>query len=261
VAIINDPRSTAKDLQRIIQVDPPLTAKVLKLANSAFYAPRNKITAVQQAIIWVGYDAVRELALSQKVCQLFLKDEEIFGYSRIALWRHSLAVALLGKLIYRREFGQRGDTVYVAGLLHDMGLIAEDQFYPDEFRTVLEKTTQDTRTLNRIETEVFGFDHAEVGRFILNDWQIPREIETAVGLHHRPHKALDHTARMAHTIYVADQFCQSRDMGYTRAAQDDPERLQKSLDHLNIQHHALEFLFEDVHREITLMEEQGFFES
>jgi HD-like signal output (HDOD) protein len=142
-----------------------------------------------------------------------------------------------------------------------MGLIAEDQFYPDEFRAVLEKTTRDTRTLNRIETEVFGFDHAEVGRFILNDWQIPREIETAVGLHHRPHKALDHTARMAHTIYVADQFCQSRDMGYTRAAQDDPERLQKSLVHLNIQHHALEFLFEDVHREITLMEEQGFFES
>jgi len=140
IKIINDPTSTARDLKEVIQIDPPLTAKVLRLANSAYYSPRNKISEINQAIIWVGYDAIKELAMSQKVCEIFNKDECIEGYSRNALWKHSLAVALFGKMIYRREFGERGENVYVAGLLHEIGLIAKDQFYQEEFRLALCKS-------------------------------------------------------------------------------------------------------------------------
>jgi len=66
--IINDPKSSAKDFKEIIQIDPPLTARLLKLANSVYYSPQTRISEIQQAIIWVGYDALKELALSQKVC-------------------------------------------------------------------------------------------------------------------------------------------------------------------------------------------------
>ena len=95
IRIMNDPRSTAKDLKEIIQIDPPLTAKILRVANSAYYATRRRISELQQAIIWIGFDALKELAFSQKVCEIFDKDESIEGYSRTLLWKHGVAVAFL----------------------------------------------------------------------------------------------------------------------------------------------------------------------
>ena len=71
IRIINDPKSTARDLTDLIQIDPPLTAKVLRLANSAYYSPREKVSEITRAVIWVGYDAIKELAINQKVCEIF----------------------------------------------------------------------------------------------------------------------------------------------------------------------------------------------
>ena len=75
VRIINDPRSTARDLTELIQIDPPLTAKVLRLANSAYYSAQDKISEITRAVIWVGYDAIKELAINQKVCEIFINSQ------------------------------------------------------------------------------------------------------------------------------------------------------------------------------------------
>ena len=125
--IIRDP------IHNIIEVDPPLTAKLLKLANSAFYGYPKTIGEVQEAIVCIGFEAVKELALSQKICELFKKNDLINNYSRISLWKHSLAVAVFSKLLYRREFAKSGENIYVAGLLHDIGHIIMDQFLHDKF--------------------------------------------------------------------------------------------------------------------------------
>ncbi len=84
VRVINDSSSTAKDLKEIIEIDPALTAKVLKRANSAYYARPRRISEIQQAIIWIGFDALKELALNQKVWELFEEDARKTGYSRLA---------------------------------------------------------------------------------------------------------------------------------------------------------------------------------
>jgi len=77
--VINDPESSAKDLKDIIEIDPPLTARVLKVANSAYYCSLRKISEIQHAVIWIGYDVVKEIALSQKVCEAFDQDETFSG--------------------------------------------------------------------------------------------------------------------------------------------------------------------------------------
>lgn len=259
VKIINDPKSTAKDLKELIQIDPPLTAKMLRLANSAYYSPRNKIGELHQAIVWVGYDAIKELALSQKVCEIFRKDKSFEGYSRNSLWKHSLAVALFAKMIYRREFGNRGENVYAAGLLHDIGIIAEDQFYQDEFKITLNKLKNEKKNLIRAEYEVFGFEHSEVGKAIIDYWQIPQEIGVAIGSHHNPDKAGQEFSKISYTLYVADNFCQEKDIGYGDAPFEDNVIFEKCLRKLDIEHHALDLIIEDVEQEILKMEEQGFF--
>ena len=147
IKIIDDPKATIKDLKDIIELDPPLTARVLMRANSAYYGFPKKISVIEQAVIWIGFDALKELALSQKVCEIFMKDESINGYSRGALWKHSIAVALLGKMIYRKEFGLMGESAYVAGLLHDIGIIVEDQFFQNEFLHILHNSKDEEKNL------------------------------------------------------------------------------------------------------------------
>ena len=261
IQIINDPKSNAKNLRDIIQVDPPLTAKLLKLANSAYYSSRVKVVEIQQAIIWVGYDAVKQLALSQKVCEIFKKDADLVDYSRAALWRHSVAVALLGKMIYRREFGDKGENIYAAGLLHDLGLIIEDQFFQDTFKRALLLSKKGGKNLPKIEEAIFGFDHMEVGGAITEDWKIPNEIVVAISNHHTPDLAERADYRMALTLYVADHLCQEKGIGYGDATYEGDTFFNKCIKKLNLERHALDLIIEDVEQEIITMEKQGFFES
>jgi putative nucleotidyltransferase with HDIG domain len=260
IQIINDPTSTAKDMKEIIQVDPPLTAKILRLANSALYSPRSKIGDIQQAVIWIGYDAVKELALSQKVCEIFKKEEAFLGYSRNALWKHSLGVAIFSKTIYRREFGENGENAYAAGLLHDMGLIVEDQFRQENFRHCLTKSREQKSDLHKVEKKVFRYDHAAIGKAIIDDWEIPNDLGVAVGNHHAPNGSTPEVKKMTSTLHVADHFCQIKGIGYADAPFEDKEHLFRSMRELGIEYQALELIAEEVQKEISKMQDQGFFD-
>ena len=104
VRIINDPQASIWDLKEMVEVDPPLAAKVLKVANSVYYSPPKKIGEIKQALIWIGFDTLKEMALSQKVAGIFNENDSIEGHSIHSLWKHCVAVALITKMIYRREF-------------------------------------------------------------------------------------------------------------------------------------------------------------
>ena len=175
IRVINDPNSTVRELKEVILLDPPLAARVLKTANSAYYSRSfTRVFAdIEQAIIWMGSEIIRELALSQKVCEVFNKDEKIEAYSRKSLWRHSIAVALMAKMIYRKEFGLKGENVYVSGLLHDIGIIAEDQFLSKDFRNALILSTNKKIDITRAEFQTLGYNHAEVGEAIIDSWGLP----------------------------------------------------------------------------------------
>lgn len=259
IRIINDPRSSAKDLMEIIQLDPPLTGKLLKLANSVYYSPQNKISEIQQAMIWVGYEELKALALRQKICEVFDGDSTVEGYSRPFLWKHSIAVSLMGKMIYRREFRERGENIYVAGLLHDIGTIALEQFCEDEFRFILGKTK--TEKINHLETEkmVLGFDHTEVGKAITNDWNFPQELVEVIRYHHNPDNIAQEFARAGSTLFVADYVCQRKGLGYNDAPVQDKELFRRCLKWLNLSSYALGLIVEDVEQELFKMEEQGLF--
>lgn len=259
IGIINDPNSTANDLKEVIQIDPPLAAKVLRLANSAYFSPRSSIGEIQGAIIWVGYDAIRELALSQKVCEIFNTDDSFEGFSRIALWKHSLSVAILSKLILRREFGEKGESAYIAGLLHDMGQIVEDQFCHRDFKAALVESRNKKVNLIRTEREFLGYDHTEVGRVITRDWKIPEELSVAIESHHNPQSISKEFQRISYVLYVADQYCQQKGIGYGDAPFEDKDVFNQSLELLGLKSHALELLIKDVRQEISKMEDQGFF--
>ena len=256
---INDPDSSTKDLRNIIETDPPLTAKLLKLANSAFYGYPKTINEIQEAIVCIGFDTVRELALSQKVCELFKKDEDINGYSRKFLWKHSVAVALCGKLIFRREFRERGENIYVAGLLHDIGIIILDQFLHEIFVDILEISRSEKNNLVTVETAALNYNHTDVGKALAEDWDFPDEIVNAIAYHHEPDNAGDGCAKISSVIYIADYIVQNYNIGFCEAPYGDKALFQKCLAKLNIKEKAIDLIAKELREEITKMEKADWF--
>ena len=257
IAVINDPEATAKELVDIILTDPPLAANVLRMVNSAYCAPKNKIADIQQAVIFIGFEALNELALNQKVCEIFKRGVRINGYSREQLWKHSVAVALFSKMIYRREFAERGENAYAAGLLHDLGIIIEDQFRNENLIQIFETAAQKNLPLMAAEKEIFGYDHAHIGMALAADWNLPEEMVGAIGYHHDPPKAPEATARLTQVLHTANYCCQKTNIGFCDTPMQDDVLYTHCLKSLNIESHALTLIMDEVQQKITAMESEG----
>lgn len=258
VSVINDPNSSAKDLKDVIEKDPPLSAKLLRLANSAFYGYSRTINEIQEAIICIGFEAVKELALRQKVYELFDNYDYLHGYSRISLWKHSIAVALCSKLIFRREFFERGENMYVAGLLHDIGIIIIDQFLHTQFKEILKKSKSDKNNLLNTEKDVLGFNHTDIGSEIAKNWGFHEEIVMSIENHHYPERVDNEFSKIVSTIFISDYACQSENIGYCDATDKNKTLFHKCLTKLNIKEKAIKLIIKNVKEEIKKMEEEGF---
>jgi len=173
------------------------------------------------------------------------------------LWKHCIAVAMLGKMIFRREFGEKGEEIYAAGLLHDIGIIAMEQFCLNDFKKIIHKTKNDGQEQTAAEKEVLGFDHAEIGEAITGDWDLPQELVRIIGGHHNPEMYPQEVLRIGSTLYVADHVCQQRGFGYQNSASQGEKRFKRSLKNLGLTSYALDLIFTDVESEIHKMEEEG----
>ncbi len=257
ITVINDPEATAKELVDIILTDPPLAANVLRLVNSAHFAPRRRIADIQQAVIFIGFDALKELALNQKVCEIFQKVVNIEGYSRQALWRHSVAVAQFSKMVYRREFAERGENAYAVGLLHDLGIIIEDQFRNAALVDAMQLARKENLPLWQAEQRILGYDHSQVGAKICAQWNLPDEIFHGIHNHHNPDKAPAPYLQLAATLFLANHCCQQEEIGFCDSPLENDDIYARCVAILDIEPHAIDLIMTDVNTLITEMVEQG----
>lgn len=258
---IRNPASSAGELKQLIEVDPPLCAKVLSRANSAYYGFKREVSSIQDAIVFIGYNAVNELCLSMKVGKLFESERSIAFYSRKALWAHSLASAVCAKLIYRRELGERGDNIYSAALLHDLGVMVEEQFATDDFRKAL-KICDGKSSFVLAENEVFGFAHPEVAEALASQWNLPAWMGAAMRRHHDPDLTPvlfgEEAKKAGKVIFVADIACKLNGYGWeAMPSKGDLERWGICLESLGIKPLAMDIIVEDVKAEMERLKEAG----
>jgi len=259
--VINNPESSAKDLEGIIEKDPPLLVRLLKRANSAFYSYPKTITGIRESIVLIGFNAVKELALSQKVCELFNQGEYLEGYSRSEVWKHSVAVAVCAKLIYRREFARSGENIYSAGLLHDIGIIIEDQFLQNEFKYIQREFKANKKNLYEIENNDLGYNHTDIGKTLAENWKFPDELVAALGHHHNPNGIEDEFKTITATLYIADYACQKNRIGYCDSPYKNDILYKNYLIELNIKEKGIDIILEEVQKEIDKMEKTGWFQN
>ena len=181
--IANDPESSAVHVKRAMESDAALSARVLRCVNSSAYAVRSKITNLQQAVAYLGVKQIRNLAVTAVVSDLFKTDETIGTYRRSDLWRHLVSVGICARLIAVRRNVSNPEDAFLAGLLHDIGIILEDQHAHDHFRDAI-LALDGTTSLATIERRHLGFDHMALGEKLGDLWGFPEAALDAIRYHH-----------------------------------------------------------------------------
>lgn len=259
VKLINDPLASAKQLKELVEIDPPLSTRILKLANSAYYGMPKRISDIQEAIIWIGFDAVKHIALSMKVLEIFLGNDLDDFFSRNNLWRFCIASALMGKLIYRREFNELGNNIYSLALLHNIGIIMFDQLQPQHFKGILTEYQQKSSNMNEIEKQVFGYDHAILASEVMKEWDFSEKMYLPVRYHHQPLLAPHHVRKEATILYIVDQLCTANEFGFSDMSQMNEYTYKSSIRLYDLDEIALGNIVESVSEDLKRMEQLGWF--
>ncbi len=256
LSMLRDQSTNAAALMQVIEADPVLAAKLLRRVNSASYGLNRSISSIQESIVMVGFNGVKELALNMKVAKIFERGMQSVRYSRKALWKHSLAVALLSKMIYRREFKERGDDIYSIGLIHDIGIVAEEEVMPQAFSVMLDKTSS-SMPITAAEAETFGYDHQLIGARLCTAWKLPQDMTDVIGRHHSLPDASKPTAKLSMALFIADHYCHASGLGFEYSITKTQEDADKICASLNIQQKSMEVMLADIKKEIAELESTG----
>lgn len=182
MSIIEDPRSSASDLVK--HMDPSLVGEVLKVANSAYFGRNSarRISTVEQAVATIGYTGLSSIVLQMPFLSILSGDDNAFD--RHAFVRHSLTVAVLARTVSLAFNLGDTNTVYVSGLLHDIGSIVIYQYFNGEWNLINDLVVAGRLSRLEAEREVFSLDHAGIGSMLLERWELPEPIVESVRLHH-----------------------------------------------------------------------------
>jgi HD-like signal output (HDOD) protein len=183
LAVIEDPKTTATRLEKAIAMDQALTAKVLRIANSPFYGAVRDIKTVSEAIVRLGFVTIRNWTLVTATKSVFLTPGTAPLYQRI--WRQSLLSALSSQLVAQAVQHLEPEAVFLGGLMQNIGQLVLARAEPELFQEVIELSVERGCAYHLVERELLGFDHGELGAHLIREWNLSRQLEEAVRVHHR----------------------------------------------------------------------------
>jgi len=188
--VIADPLATSNDVARVVNTSPSLSALLLRIVNSAYYGFSSKIDRISRAVTIIGTKEISGLALGISVMQAF-NDIPRHIIEMEAFIRHSLACGTIARILAARGNMAETEQLFVAGLLHDIGKLVIFKYYPEHARACLHLAASSATSLFEAEKTVVGLNHAQVGRYLLEKWKLPRNLTDIVVFHHAPAKAAD----------------------------------------------------------------------
>jgi len=204
VQMVEDPKSSARDLHKVIKHDVALSARILKVVNSAFYGLTRQVGSVDRAIVLLGLSTVKNIALAASVSKLFKGKDLSKSFSARDLWLHSLACGVFCRLVGEIVGEPARDELFVAGLMHDLGILVERQVFPEKLSQAIEKAASGACSLCQAEREFIGADHQMFGRTLADKWKFPVLFHVSTGYHHDPLKVAKEHLNVAAMVYLAD---------------------------------------------------------
>src|SRR5689334_1902857 len=222
VATVEDPRSTAKQLHEIVSHDPALVTRILKVVNSAFYGLPGQIGSIERAIVLLGLNAVKNIAVAASLGQLFRGVKLCEDFTAKDLWTHCVAVGVTARELARQLKLPIADEAFLAGMIHDIGIMVSLQTSPEQLKAVCERAKTSTTEFCTIEREVMGVDHQQLGMALAETWKFPRPCQLVAGYHHQPAQLADSNRTLVTLVHIADVLCAQEGQGFNLTAIHQP---------------------------------------
>ena len=214
IDLVEDPSSTAQDLNKLITNDPALCSRILKVVNSAFYGLPGQIGSINRAIVLLGLNAVKNIAIATSLAKLFRGGELCPNFSARDLWIHSTAVAAASKILADAASIGLSDEAFLAGLLHDVGIMVEMQSGRHKLIEVFEQFDTARKPFISVEDEVLGANHQDFGRALCERWKFPKSFGYVTGYHHRPLELDAGSRTLTSVVYIADWLAKKAQIGF-----------------------------------------------
>ena len=221
---LTNPHVSAAQVGDIISEDQALTARTLRIVNSAFYGFPQKINSVTRATVILGFNKVREVLLATSIFESFKKGGPQ-SFDLPAFWIHSLGVALASQAVAKQLKLPGAEDAFVAGLLHDVGKVVESQSLKPEFEEVCALVKKEGILMVRAEERVMQLNHTSVGRWMVERWNFPPNLVAPIRFHHSPALAREHKD-LVHAVHLGDILARALELGNggdSRIPEIDPE--------------------------------------
>jgi putative nucleotidyltransferase with HDIG domain len=200
--ISGDDQAPLKDFVAIIEKDQALASKILRVANSAFYGFSSRVNSLEHAFVILGINEVKSIAFG---CSLynFFSHSENDTFDRTRFWKHAIICSQVAKLLGTHFNTRNGDSLFLAGLIHDIGKLVLDQYFHREFVQILEYLSLTRTTFSKAEKKILGTTHYQIAAKLLKQWRFPEEVIAQILYHHGPWHDKNHRTNST-IIYLAN---------------------------------------------------------
>lgn len=204
VEMVDDPKISASQLGKVIASDQGLTAKVLKIANSPFYGYPRRISTVEFAVIVLGYDTLKVIVVGISLINALERRSDV-NFDARAFWDHAITTGVVARRLASDIGYDVAGEVFVAGLLHDMGISIMHRFFRTEYKQIIEVMRSSGRRFLDVEREILGATHSDIGGWLAERWNLPPHLVESLAMHHTPGKASKKRDLVA-IVHCADVF-------------------------------------------------------
>lgn len=248
----NEPQASANDLKRVISLDPVLTGRVLKLINSAYFALGKPITSLTRAIIMLGVNTVKNLALSFAIMKNMKGSGSFHAFTTNEFWLHCLGVGVVAKSLAAAKglFPTEQEEYFVAGLLHDLGKLPLNKQFSEEYFQVCQSASKQSEPIYLSEDRRLGIDHCKVGAMIAKKWRLGESLIETLSNHHCPDDCTENSQELVSTVSLANQIAIELQIGAAGDCITDRAMLEQLTDKVGVDYGQLSDFHESVSGEI-----------
>lgn len=201
--IINEDNYYLSALSEEIRKDQVLSARTLKLCNSAYYGSRNKIESIDHALVYLGQKLLIKFVISASVNTFFKQVGMGYSLCKGGIFHHAIGTAIIAEKIATETEAVRPSLAYMAGLLHDIGKVVLDQYIQGAYPLFYRQLHEEGKKFSEAEKAILGFDHCDIGISLAQKWSFPESVMETIAFHHKPENAINYK-KLVHIVYLAD---------------------------------------------------------
>ncbi len=186
--LLSNPSVSAHQIGDVISTDLSLSSKTLKIVNSAFYGFPRRISTITQAVVILGFNTIKSAVFGVAVINAFDKYKKSTMLNYNDFWSHSVAVGAASRILAKEVKYENMEEAFIGGIIHDIGKLIFSQFAPKEYQDVMIKVQEKdpNYSMSDIERDILGFNHSDMGGYLIEKWNFPKKLASVVKYHHRP---------------------------------------------------------------------------